>query len=727
MTIEKTISHVIESQFPAFYLEDGPDFIAFVKAYYEWLESDNNPLYQARRLLEYRDIDTTLDIFITQFKDKYLRNIDFDTATNKRLLVKNSLDIYRSKGSERSIDLLMQLVYGEEATVYYPGDDIFKLSAAEWVIPKYLEVTYSDTNVNYVGKQITGVVSGSSAFVEKYIKRNTKLGFVYIFYLSNIKGNFENNEALTYTGSNYLTSPTVIGSLNSLTILNGGDGFAIGDVVDIVSASGVEGKARVSGVGSSDGFVDFVFIDGGYGYTTSSNVIVSNTTLTISNVQSSNNLYFDTFELITQPLANVSYVNSTGNFVTNTAVFSVSGGSGNIVSVNQIGSNGNIVISVSSGSFASGNVFNSSNSVVATFSSYTDASVNGSITSSNITSITLNQAIDIQPLDVIYQTTGVTGTVVKVNGGSITLDPSGKFDSRFNITNQRTLAAANISSMKLDVGISSSTGTFISGALIVSPSASGQVSSVGAGSGASFNVAAIQASSLNYSNTVSNGWTFDSTGGDWSFDSSSSSFDILNGAVTVGYENIFINTDLLSSKNTANVALMSLPLNSTSYLFSKSSSANISSPMFSALTFTNMQIGAVSGISKVSPGTGYTINPDAIIYQQYVSGFHKHNQILYITGSSATFSPNETILQNIVSPVFAITVASATGFIVGEAVKQGSNTGSIASIANNVIQVRPITGVFNIGSALNSYTTTANSSITAVANSTITTVASGIV
>lgn len=36
--VEKFISPLIESQFPSFYREEGPNFILFVKAYYEWME-----------------------------------------------------------------------------------------------------------------------------------------------------------------------------------------------------------------------------------------------------------------------------------------------------------------------------------------------------------------------------------------------------------------------------------------------------------------------------------------------------------------------------------------------------------------------------------------------------------------------------------------------------------------------------------------------------------------
>ena len=126
--IVPNISPLIESQFPSFYKEDGQTFITFVKTYYEWLEQANNAIYHSRRLLEYRDVDQTVESFLVYFKEETLKNIQFDIATNKRLFIKNALDFYRSKGTERSIDLFFKLVYAQPASVRYPSDDIFKLS-----------------------------------------------------------------------------------------------------------------------------------------------------------------------------------------------------------------------------------------------------------------------------------------------------------------------------------------------------------------------------------------------------------------------------------------------------------------------------------------------------------------------------------------------------------------------------------------------------------------------
>lgn len=374
--IEAKISQLIKRQFPSFYMEEGADFVTFVEAYYEWLESNHqqlvltsasnfnqgdivtqgtttgtildvssqsitvavngfdafrcnidcdeflpissssggssvvekqfklNPIHWSRKLFTMRDVDKTLDQFLIHFKEKYLKNIEFDTNTNKTLLIKNSFDLYRSKGTERSIDLFFRLVYGEEAQVYYPGEDVMRLSAAEWTIPRYIEITNSPKTVNLVGKQVVGTISGATAFVEKFIKRRIKDGFVYVVFISNESGTFVNNEFLKIdnTATTY-DLPKVVGSLTSVIVTGGSRLFSIGDVVTFTSTNGDEGLARVSAISNATGVVDFIFIDGGYGYTISgdpslslnelekrSQSIVSDNVLTLNNVRASNTL-----------------------------------------------------------------------------------------------------------------------------------------------------------------------------------------------------------------------------------------------------------------------------------------------------------------------------------------------------------------------------------------------------------------------------------------------------
>ena len=361
--IEAIISPLVENQFPSFYKEEGPQFIAFAKAYFEWMETANNVLYQARKLPDYRDIDTTVDEFILQFKEKYLKNIQFDTATNKELLIKNSLDLYRSKGTERSIDLFFKLVYGTSAEVRYPADNILRVSDGIWERPEYLEITHTRFNVDYVGKQIIGAISGAKAFVEKFIRRRTSAGYVDLLYISGRQGEFMNGEII---GLNINNSPAfdrakrakLIGSVKRVLLQDRGRDFRVGDIVTFTGGlNGQGGLARVESVSEATGIVDFIFIDGGYGYTLDTESIISEKVITLDNVVANTNSdqYFKLFEQAVEPIINATFTSATANLTIGATVSRYIGGNvvgaGKIIDLDQDGANGTVMISHVNGVF----------------------------------------------------------------------------------------------------------------------------------------------------------------------------------------------------------------------------------------------------------------------------------------------------------------------------------------------------------------------------------------
>lgn len=312
--IEKYISNFIESQFPEIYRDEGPIFVEFVKQYYEWMESSNNTLFHSRRLLDYKDIDSTVDDFVVKFKEKYAKEIQLDTASQTRKLIKHSLDLYRSKGTERSIDLFFRLVFGRPADVYYPGDDVFRLSNGQWVKPRYIEVTPSEYNQLFVGKQIIGITSGATAFVERFIRRKVKKKYIDILYVSATSGDLLTGELISLPNQSLKNIPTIIGSLTTLDILAGSSGFSVGDIVTIETDNGIQGKARVSAISNIIGAVSFEIISSGWGFTNNAKSLISEKVLTLENVLPSGSLFnttpFSIFETLRQPLSNVVYRNA---------------------------------------------------------------------------------------------------------------------------------------------------------------------------------------------------------------------------------------------------------------------------------------------------------------------------------------------------------------------------------------------------------------------------------
>ena len=291
-SIEKHISNFISNQFPQFYKEEGEDFILFMKAYYEWMQDSwggsedgyGGPIREARELRDYRDIDATIERFLENFQKKYLYGIPFNVISNKRFLLKHIMDVYRSKGTIQCYRLLFKLLYNEDIEIYLPGRDVLRASDGTWVDPRYLEITDNNISSTYIGKTIVGISSGTTAVVENYIEEYYNKSKINILYLSNILpkgGEFIKGEKITQLGLendtiSVTSAPTILGSLNRITVLNGGQNYNLGDVIKIayrdvsngsVISYGTDGILKVTALSTGFGSLNFNILSGGFGFT----------------------------------------------------------------------------------------------------------------------------------------------------------------------------------------------------------------------------------------------------------------------------------------------------------------------------------------------------------------------------------------------------------------------------------------------------------------------------
>lgn len=357
MTETNDISQFISSQFPAIYREEGETFVAFVKAYYEWAETTEKSAFnEGRRIAEHGDIDTTPEAFIEHFRETYLKGFPFHTSVDQRFLVKHILDFYRTKGSKQGIELLMKILFGEEVEIYYPGEDILRVSDSKWVKPNYIEVSPSPRTQGFVDKKITGSQSGATAYVDSVVRKRMNGVLIDIIYISSVKGKFLTGELITDDG-NVIDAPLAIGSLTRFEVSSGGRNNKVGDVFEVHAENGAHGKIRVTGIENATGRVDFKLWDGGNGYTTDeyTKVYVSNTVLFVEN---SDFNYLD-FDRVYQPIESVEVL-SAASFLGSVAMGDIVKGvdssnteiaSGTVVAFEQTGSEGVVRVNVNSGSF----------------------------------------------------------------------------------------------------------------------------------------------------------------------------------------------------------------------------------------------------------------------------------------------------------------------------------------------------------------------------------------
>jgi hypothetical protein len=674
--LERYISPLIEQQFPSFYREEGPRFIAFVKAYYEYLESTNNVLYHARRIPEYQDVDSTLEDFIVHFKEKYLRNIQFDTTSNKRLFIKNALNFYRAKGTERAVDLFFKLIYGVDAEVYYPGDDLFKLSDGEWIIPTYLEISPSPNSNSFIGKVIEGTLSGATAFVDDLVKRKAKGLYIDVFYLSNIKGDFRTGELLKLKDSSDLDdNPYVVGSLTTVDVDSGGESFDVGSAVHFISNSGAFGKALVTSTVDVDGVVTFTLEDGGYGYNSNSQVLISNTILRVS---SQTGEHYNIFDTVSQNIANIAFENANNSFAANDVVTRYyanndPAGSGLIISVTQSGANGTMLVAVQSGNLQAGtaNLYNQANAIWANNLTYTDKTATGNVigVSANLVLLANSYTGSFQIGERIYQANNTatewanaTVSSVTTDGINITINTTnahGDFKSGYSITGETTGYTADFISFTNKIGLINVVNTFyaVNNYVIGSISGNGKIVSISTGNGAVFTLGA--------NSTLSN------------------------------TETINVNSDYITTNGTHYTPVN---LNAVAYGFPGSPTANLTSNSTSGnavlsgiLTYGSKTIGRLttSSIIGVNPGSEYSEPPFVLIFEPMTYQFGLRDYYISYTDQTSEFEINEVVKQS----------NSSGGLVTNGAI------GLVHSTSNNIMDARrlSVSNTFTTANASESY------------------------
>lgn len=626
--LDYSISPLIDSQFPLFYQESSPLFISFLKAYQEWTEDPTHQgatTFYSRNMLDLRDVDRTpaLGEFLVFIKSKYLDRLQLTTRSDTRQLIKHAKDLYRAKGSPRALDLFFRLLYDEVIQLYYPKDDILVASDGTWVRPAYLELSLSLNNALLENKKVVGLSSGATGYVDGVTRRVIAGRLHDSAYLSAIDGNFRTGEVVTPTDGSLpvMESPTIIGSLNELTLdaAGSGAGYSVGDVVPINSNFGVLGLARVSETVTQTGLISLELEAGGYGYTTAETTLwVSDTVLNLSNVAVTNSQarsHFRTFDSVTQSWQTYGFVNSSANaFSPGDSVQTYSpAGTGTVLSVSYSNSSAGVMtLQTLSGSLNANAIYNSGNTEFANLAlgGFSDETAVGwvlgtgtlTLTFESNVSLLFTQGETVVQNNPLWPTDGAVigqGTVTSSANGFITVDSVRGVFQPGTVLGLSSGASATVGAVEIQVGIKVTNSAFISlpGNLLVGPSSRGQVTLQGSAITASFGIA-----------------------------------DTL--AFT---ESVQVNTDWLSGWTAAN-------LNANGWF--GNSSANATTDFSSYLQYQTETVGAVSAVFTVTGGTQFDTPPMVLVEGNRTFQYQDFDFTIPFTGATQAFAPGETITQS---------------------------------------------------------------------------------
>jgi hypothetical protein len=285
--VKAKVSAVVPKQTPEFVREEHDQFIKFLQAYYEWLEMQGNAGYVLRELENTFDIDKTVDDFVDFFKKELLVDIPVTALTDKRVLAKQINDMYRTKGTKQSYELLFRIMFDEEAEIYYPKEDVLRASDGKYDRRTVIKVIETKGDAfHLIGQTITQPADEANgiplahASVESVIKFSVGVNIIAEVNV--------NKESIVGT---FIPGAKIIGLDNlddsqiemvSQTLISGvridekGSYYSIGDEFTTDAGSGTGFLCEVANVkgGSVQGIH---IIDPGYGYQVGSELLVNAT------------------------------------------------------------------------------------------------------------------------------------------------------------------------------------------------------------------------------------------------------------------------------------------------------------------------------------------------------------------------------------------------------------------------------------------------------------------
>ena len=264
--IENPISAIISDYLPDFIKDNHSGFVTFVEAYYEWMEKKENPYGTSATLMDTMDVDRTLDSFIDYFKQTYLHDFPKTFATsvsgnkvNQKTVLKNINDFYKSKGTEKSYNLLFKILHDSDVSFYYPKEDLIRVSDGKWVEKNTIKITSKNGTSNFsmknrVVQQIDPSLNGAVtayANVDNVYQYEVNQYKITELFLTDINGTFNQGSDIRCTLSDGQELVEKIYAVPSnVTIKNGGVGYKTGDQIEINTADGdfISGSGAIGSV-----------------------------------------------------------------------------------------------------------------------------------------------------------------------------------------------------------------------------------------------------------------------------------------------------------------------------------------------------------------------------------------------------------------------------------------------------------------------------------------------
>ena len=118
--------------FPQYLQESAANLISFMEQYYEYMNQEGAPSYELGHLMSEGDIDATSAKYLDAIQSEIAKCVPNSNVMDRNTLYKRIVHYYRIKGTPESVETFFRMMFDSFVEIYYPGNDLFKLSSGDY-------------------------------------------------------------------------------------------------------------------------------------------------------------------------------------------------------------------------------------------------------------------------------------------------------------------------------------------------------------------------------------------------------------------------------------------------------------------------------------------------------------------------------------------------------------------------------------------------------------------
>jgi hypothetical protein len=269
--LKNKISSLVKYNVPEFIRSDYNLFVYFIEAYYKFLEQDYNSQEIIQNIQSYADIDRTAPSFVYYFLQNYAKDLPLDILADKKLLIKRINDLYTSKGSALSFDILFRILFNTTVEIKHPYDNTLIASGGTWT-QKYalgMKVISGDV-IKIVNRYLTYSTPGGAKFETPILSFKTFPNDDIEISLdqNNLSSEYRiGDSAYVYNVlGEVIFEGKILSTLTNASILQAGQGFKPGQIFTVNFGANTGVLVKVTQTSASGGIQKLKFVNYGYNY-----------------------------------------------------------------------------------------------------------------------------------------------------------------------------------------------------------------------------------------------------------------------------------------------------------------------------------------------------------------------------------------------------------------------------------------------------------------------------